>query len=149
MSQSGPSRTLDFTALLNARAWTAGPPVGADPAASRHRGTPIHGIESIREPPADRPDSATEALNRFYVEEEAPLPGPPPSSCDPGDIARELRLTPELTGKAIEQIRRTFALANHPDRVAPAERSLATRRMTLANALIDQALRERRRKTRR
>ena len=53
----------------------------------------------------------------------------------------ELHLTPSLTAADLKRLRRRFAKANHPDRVAPAVREQATRRMTIANSLIDEALR--------
>jgi hypothetical protein len=59
-------------------------------------------------------------------------------------VAKELRLTPDLQPDELARIRRDFALRNHPDRVLPAYRELATRRMMAANALIDQALSARR-----
>ena len=64
-------------------------------------------------------------------------------------IAGELGLTPALGARDLERIRREFALANHPDRVLPAARDLATRRMTIANMLIDQALQDRKRQAHR
>jgi hypothetical protein len=57
-------------------------------------------------------------------------------------VADALQLTPELTVDDLLRIRREYALANHPDRVAPSEREQATRRMTIANMLIDQAMRQ-------
>jgi len=58
------------------------------------------------------------------------------------EIVAELHLTSNLTPHDLKLIRRRFALANHPDRVALHLREQATRRMTIANSLIDQALRE-------
>jgi hypothetical protein len=37
----------------------------------------------------------------------------------------------------LSRLRRQFALANHPDRASMAEREDATRRMMVANMLID------------
>jgi hypothetical protein len=59
---------------------------------------------------------------------------------DPETIARELGLSPGLSARELERVRRDFALASHPDRALPWQRELATRRMSLANMLIDQAL---------
>jgi hypothetical protein len=56
-------------------------------------------------------------------------------------VMAELHLTPALTSHDLKLIRRKFAMANHPDRVAPQIREQATRRMTIANMLIDEALR--------
>ena len=55
-------------------------------------------------------------------------------------VAEELRLRPRLTAKELRRIRREFARGNHPDRVPASLRERATRRMIIANTLIDQAL---------
>ncbi|MET0569480.1 MAG: hypothetical protein ABWZ74_10425 [Hyphomicrobiaceae bacterium] len=57
-------------------------------------------------------------------------------------LADELHLSPELTVDELRKLRREFAAGNHPDRVDPAERLRATRRMSLVNGLIDKALKE-------
>lgn len=58
-------------------------------------------------------------------------------------LADELSLSPDLTAEELKRLRREFAIYNHPDRVASADRDRATRRMTLVNVLIDKALKER------
>jgi hypothetical protein len=58
-------------------------------------------------------------------------------------VAEDLRLRPGLTKAELRRIRRKFAFGNHPDRVPPSSREAATRRMIIANALIDQALKAR------
>jgi hypothetical protein len=149
MPRSGPAAREDFSSLLEARARAAtGVEAGAIPA--RHAGS-VYAIgtsledELLRSNPLD----TAEALSRIYADDTAPTPVPPPPACDRETIAGELHLTPELTARDLERIRREFALANHPDRVAPLNRDLATRRMTLANMLIDQALQDRRHRARR
>lgn len=57
-------------------------------------------------------------------------------------LADELHLSPDLTVDELRKLRREFAVSNHPDRVDPAERQRATRRMSLVNVLIDKALKE-------
>ena len=87
-------------------------------------------------------------LSRLYSEgfsrpppmEAAPEPPPPPKS-EHEQVVDELHITPNLTSTDLKLIRRKFAKTNHPDRVAPAIREQATRRMTIANSLIDEALR--------
>lgn len=61
---------------------------------------------------------------------------------DPESIAAELGLGE--AGKAADfgQMRRSFAFANHPDRVAPHLRQRAMVRMQIANMLIDDAKRK-------
>jgi hypothetical protein len=60
---------------------------------------------------------------------------------DDGDGTGELHLAPDLTTEQLKRVRRTYAMANHPDRAPPELRDIASRRMAVANGLIDQALR--------
>jgi hypothetical protein len=71
----------------------------------------------------------------------APPPGPPKSEQEA--VMDELHLTPNLSSEDLARIRREFAKVNHPDRVLPPRRDEATRRMTIANSAIDEALRGR------
>lgn len=76
-------------------------------------------------------------------ESAAEQPSPSPQrlpSLEPADIAAELTLSGSDPA-ALVQARRDFAFRNHPDRVAPPLRERAARRMQIANALIDEALR--------
>lgn len=57
-------------------------------------------------------------------------------------IAKELCLTPELGTIDLKRIRRDFAKKNHPDRFEPARRRTAERRMSIANMLIDEQIRQ-------
>jgi|GEM_PF-5519015 len=97
----------------------------------------------------------SQILARIYAESRAQQsranescePDPePPGDPRPEDeiVAEELQLTPKLTIDDLLRIRREYAMSHHPDRVAPSERERATRRMTIANMLIDQAMREKR-----
>ena len=72
--------------------------------------------------------------------EAAPVPPIPPKS-EHEVVVDELHLTPNLSADDLKHLRRKFAKANHPDRVSAAGREQATQRMTIANALIDEALR--------
>lgn len=65
---------------------------------------------------------------------------PEPPSVDPEAIAAELGLS-EAKPSDLAKMRRIFALANHPDRVAPHLRQRAMVRMQLANMMIDDAKR--------
>lgn len=56
---------------------------------------------------------------------------------DPNRILIELGLDADLSEEDIAALRREFAFRNHPDRVAPELRELATRRMMIANDLMD------------
>jgi len=79
--------------------------------------------------------------------EPAPPPEPEPVMPDhlartaPAEVAAELAISAADTPLTLGEKRRAFARTNHPDRVAPPFRDNATKRMTLANLLIDEALR--------
>jgi hypothetical protein len=69
---------------------------------------------------------------------------PQPPKSEHEAVIDELHLTPNLTCEDLARIRREFAKINHPDRVLPPLREEATRRMTIANSVIDEALRGKR-----
>lgn len=62
----------------------------------------------------------------------------PPLAVEPEAIALELGLA-QAAVSDFARIRRRFAFANHPDRVAPHLRERAMVRMQVANMLIDEA----------
>jgi hypothetical protein len=64
------------------------------------------------------------------------------ASCEQDAIAEELGLSDHLSPTDLKKLRRAFARANHPDRLAPSQRELATHRMTIANMLIDRQLQQ-------
>jgi hypothetical protein len=59
-------------------------------------------------------------------------------------VAGELGLSADMTVDDLNRCRRDFALTNHPDRVPAGHREAATRRMTIANTLVDQAVKDKR-----
>ena len=89
-------------------------------------------------------------LYEGYGEASSTEPQPPPSPEPPSWLGRlseqevvdDLGLAAGLTQQEIREIRRTFARANHPDRVAAEFRDAATTRMTIANRLAEDALRK-------
>jgi hypothetical protein len=93
----------------------------------------------------------TDRLTKAYGEVPFANPEPPPRPPNPPRtqlseaeaVAQELNLASARSVAEIKRSRRNFALRNHPDRVSPAKREEATRRMTIANTLIDRALKER------
>lgn len=109
-------------------------------------GNPAFQVQFVSEP--SRPLTA-ETLGGLYLEELVYDPGtaaetaPPPTSTQPADIVAELAITSATTPEELHRLRRRFALANHPDRLAPHHRDSATRRMMIANRLIDEALAKR------
>jgi hypothetical protein len=56
---------------------------------------------------------------------------------DPNRILIELGLDANFSEADIVSLRREFALRNHPDRVAPELREIATQRMMIANNFMD------------
>ena len=85
--------------------------------------------ETVKEPVLP-PDPAPEPVMPEYLVHTAPQ-----------EIADELAISLNDTVQSLGEKRRTFAKANHPDSVAPPFRENATKRMTLANLLIDEAIR--------
>lgn len=84
---------------------------------------------------------APASLARVYETELEPEE--PPATEPPAEAARKLKAT--LAGRAhsaheLRQMRRRFASANHPDRVAPEWRADAVAAMAEVNAAIDRAL---------
>lgn len=61
------------------------------------------------------------------------------SKLEQENIAYELGLKGDISALDLPQIRRDFAKENHPDRCEEEFRAEATRRMTIANMLIDEA----------
>ncbi len=57
------------------------------------------------------------------------------------EVAAEIAISSRDTLRSLGEKRRAFAKANHPDSVAPAFRENATKRMMIANLLIDEAMR--------
>lgn len=76
--------------------------------------------------------------------EEVPEPSPMPAHLlriRPQEVAEELSISARDTPHSLNDKRRLFAKANHPDRVDLQFRENATMRMKIANLLIDEALR--------
>ncbi len=59
----------------------------------------------------------------------------------PEEIAADLALADRETPESLALRRRAFAALNHPDRHLPVFRAQATRRMMIANMLVDEAFR--------
>lgn len=80
-------------------------------------------------------------LSHLYAEARMGAAAEEPHDTNEAEaVAAQLRLRPRLTAQELRRIRRAFALANHPDRVPAPLRERATRRMVIANTLIDTAL---------
>lgn len=106
-------------------------------------GNPGFAVQFVSDPA--NPITA-EMLGGLYIDElvydpstAADMP-PPKTSTNPREIAAELAITRATTTAELYRLRRTFALNNHPDRLAPHYRETATRRMMIANRMIDDAI---------
>jgi hypothetical protein len=97
-------------------------------------------------PPAPSPEPVAEPLPE--IEPEPAMPEHLARTALP-EIAAELAISANDTIQGLSDKRRGFAKANHPDRVHPLFRDNATKRMTIANQLIDEAIRRKTRSARR
>jgi len=145
MPHATPSQQHDFDGLLDARLGQAVAPQPAAPSKAAPSPQVHQALFGMQEGSTDAADTPAADLAELY---EADGRSTPPAPRAPGSdlemVAAELDLTSDLTLEDLSRIRRDFALANHPDRVAPALSDHATRRMTSANTLIDQALKRKR-----
>lgn len=109
----------------------------------RSVGNPAYQVQFVSDPA--RPLTA-ETLGALYVDElvydaDAMASHPTPNTeTDPAEIAAELAITANMSNEDLYKLRRRFALANHPDRLHPMYRETATKRMMVANRLIDEAI---------
>ncbi|MBO9125183.1 MULTISPECIES: hypothetical protein [unclassified Rhizobium] len=100
-------------------------------------------------PPAEpSPAPVAEPLPEIEPEPEPVMPEHLARTALP-EIAAELAISANDTVQSLSDKRRGFAKANHPDRVHPLFRDNATKRMTIANQLIDEAIRRKTRSARR
>jgi hypothetical protein len=122
----------EFPSVLEAVRKAAGDACEVDGDNNGHRGRLYAFLNALLLSPAGAPAS-------LYADTDAPEDGDfslPALETVPRDLGLSNAMTPE----DLHRIRREFALKNHPDRVPPALRGLATMRMVAANTLIDQAL---------
>ncbi|ENN88041.1 hypothetical protein RHSP_51200 [Rhizobium freirei PRF 81] len=104
-------------------------------------------------PEAHRADDAYRDNLGDPIIQPEPQPEPAPEEPEPPvmpeylartsreEVAAELAITSDHTREVLQEKRRNFAKTNHPDGVDAAFREQATTRMTLANQLIDEAIR--------
>lgn len=101
--------------------------------------------EDAAEKPVITPPGAAEGEPLDPVPDPIAEPSPPPVPPYllrqlPAEIAEDLGIKANDTVAILQERRRTFARANHPDRMHEVHRGLANQRMTTANLLIDQAI---------
>jgi hypothetical protein len=98
-------------------------------------------VEPMGAPHRGRPSSASlDSYREHRAVHRTPRTMKP---SDPQSVAAELAIATHMTLADLARLRRTFARANHPDRVTAPERENATRRMMIANMLIDREMKRR------
>jgi hypothetical protein len=137
MSATPKADARGFDQVLAAVERAAGTEAG-ERAAAAYRGRIV--LECLLEQAEHAARPSHDALSELYVEKPQHSPLHEPTHYT--SVAEEMGLRPGLTARELNASRRSFALANHPDRMPPASRDEATRRMAIANILIDRALRE-------
>jgi hypothetical protein len=101
-------------------------------------------LQTLSERERDLRTSALSDLLQSYLEHHNKSKAPPMGrAADTRSVAEELRITATMTVSDLSRLRREFALTNHPDRVTSSERENATRRMMVANMLIDSEMKRR------
>jgi len=90
--------------------------------------------------PAEQAPATPPVFQASYLEDEVSPLLEAIANCEQDAIAEELGLSENLSKSDLRKLRRDFARANHPDRLDPSQRELATHRMTIANMLIDREL---------
>ena len=78
-----------------------------------------------------------------YVEESIPVPDQPAHLTPLAEL--KANLTQDLSIKELCRLRRQFAFEHHPDRAPAVERISASRRLAIANDLVDLAIQNARR----
>jgi hypothetical protein len=97
-------------------------------------------LESVFSRPnaADAPSPAAPAPEKVPA---PPVIPPHLVRTSAAEVAAELAITSADTLQSLNDKRRSFAKANHPDRIDPLYRDKATIRMKVANLMIDEAIR--------
>ena len=136
----------DFSEVLESTFRTAGldfedAPKPGRPRASRSAAVRLHQLsESDREFPTS---TLSVPLQSYLEHQDKSKPSRVGRTADPLSVAAELRITAQMTLSDLNRLRRNYALANHPDRAGSADRENATRRMMVANMLIDREVNRR------
>jgi hypothetical protein len=140
------AQQADFSEVLDEACRTAGfdPDtwrVAASPSISRKAAQRLHRLAEHERVVRSSMQSASVAsyLENASEMREAPVVRP----ADPKAISLELSITARMSRADLRRLRRAFARVNHPDCVGASERETATRRMMIANMLIDSELKRR------
>lgn len=143
---SSSTRQADFSQVLQSASEAAG--LSLDPGLSA-RAPQTPRIASHLQRLADREKESRASMLTASIESYLEHLGEarPRRATQPADlqtVSDELCITAQMTASDLNRLRRDFALANHPDRTAADDRDNATRRMMIANMLIDRELKRRR-----
>lgn len=100
-------------------------------------------LESVAEVLPDGGYVAPRLLDRLYGRDAGGAAGVSTAASEFERVAAELGITTDLGIEDLNRLRRRFARLYHPDRVPPSQRNQATALMSIANRLIDEAVRAR------
>ncbi|MEI9899732.1 MAG: hypothetical protein WDN31_05810 [Hyphomicrobium sp.] len=141
---SGRKSPPNFSDVLEDASRSAGIDIDYDLRHERVRARRAHGFERLGEIAHELRISTLSALLESYLEHQRERKVQRARrTADPQAVAGELCITEQMTLADLTRLRRRFALANHPDRAGADEREVATRRMMVANMLIDGAIKRR------
>jgi hypothetical protein len=122
---------------------------GAEVEPSRRRATLAYDWSSLAAPAAPAADVTA---NQLYIDTDwsdaAEAAAIARARTVEETVALELQLSDNLEPAEMERRRRLFAYRNHPDRFGPSQQAVALQRMTIANVLVDRALKLARSRTR-
>lgn len=136
----------DFSEVLESAFKSAGldfegAPKAERPRASRRAAVRLHQLsERDREPPTS---TMSVPLASYLEHQDKHKLSRVGRTADPRFVADELHINAQMTLADLNRLRREYALANHPDRAGAADRENATRRMMVANMLIDREINRR------
>jgi hypothetical protein len=83
-----------------------------------------------------------DAALAWIEEQDEPIPAPEPTravEATPESVAEELGALEDLGCDALNRVRRLYMWRHHPDRRGEGQRDIATRRVAIANMLLDRA----------
>ncbi|HWK32996.1 MAG TPA: hypothetical protein VNR51_04890 [Hyphomicrobium sp.] len=143
---SGASSAMNFAEILENASRSSGIELeGASPLRKQQFRNAQAGVEAVVSGLRDTRAAAPSASPDLYLEHRIEKHVQPrvPLKTDPQAIATELSISDRMSIADLNRLRREFARTNHPDRFLDEERHDATRRMMIANMLIDNAVKQR------
>jgi hypothetical protein len=141
---SGRKSSVSFADALEDACRAAGIELDVQPRQARPKGPHSSRVEQLSGIARDLRMSMLSSMVDAYMEHQRDRKvRKVRRTTDPKAIAGELGITDHMSRHDLARLRRRFALDNHPDRVDYTDRDAATRRMMIANMLIDSALKQR------